>query len=100
MAKKQSSTKEASMSNDPWKILLYPLLTEKAIGKLEKENKIVFIVKRNAKKQQIRWAIEKGLNVKVVDVNTIIDRKGRKRAWIKISKETPAIDIATRLGMM
>jgi len=88
------------MLNDPWKVLLYPLLTEKAIGKIETENQIVFIVKRNAKKQQIKWAAEKALNVKVDNVNTVIDAKGRKKAWIKLSKETTALDIATRLGMM
>ena len=85
---------------DPWKILLYPLLTEKAIGKIETENKIAFIVKRTARKQQIKWAVEKALNVSVDSVNTVIDRKGRKKAWVKLSKETPALDIATRLGMM
>ena len=92
--------KEETMSNDPWEILLYPLLTEKVIGKIETENKLAFIVKRTAKKRQIKWAVEKALSVRVDNVNTIIDRKGRKKAWIKLSKDTPAIDIATRLGMM
>jgi ribosomal protein uL23 len=98
MAEKKK--KEQTMFDDPWEILLYPLLTEKAIGKIETENKLVFIVKRTSKKRQIKWAIEKALNVRVDNVNTIIDRKGRKKAWIKLSKDSPAIDIATRLGMM
>lgn len=96
----EQKKKEQIMFNDPWEILLYPLLTEKAIGKIETENKLVFIVKRTSKKRQIKWAIEKALNVRVDNVNTIIDRKGRKKAWIKLSKDSPAIDIATRLGMM
>jgi large subunit ribosomal protein L23 len=100
MAEKKETKKESSMFQDPWSILLYPLLTEKAIGKIETENKIAFIVKRKSSKKQIKWAVEKALNVRVVNVNTTIDRKGRKKAWIKLSKETPAIDIATRLGMM
>ncbi|MEM5778526.1 MAG: 50S ribosomal protein L23 [Candidatus Aenigmatarchaeota archaeon] len=85
---------------DPWSILLYPLLTEKAIEKIEKENKIIFVVSRKANKRQIKWATEKAFNVKVVKVNTIIDRKGRKKAWIKLSKEFSAADIATKLGML
>jgi len=100
MAEKKETKKESLMFQDPWSILLYPLLTEKAIGKIETENKIAFIVKRKSSKKQIKWAVEKALNVRVVNVNTTIDRKGRKKAWIKLSKETPAIDIATRLGMM
>jgi len=85
---------------DPWKILLYPLLTEKAIGKIETENKLVFIVNRKSNKRQIKWAAENAFNVKVDDINTLIDRKGRKKAWIRLSKEYSASEIATRLGML
>ena len=85
---------------DPWTILLYPLLTEKAIGKIETENKLVFIVDRKSSKKQIQWATEKAFNVKVVNVKTLIDNKGRKKAWVKLSKEYPATEIATRLGML
>jgi ribosomal protein uL23 len=97
MAEKKEE--RASLVN-PWSILLYPLLTEKAIGKIETENKIIFIVNRKANKKQIKWATERAFNVKVVDVNTLIDRKGRKKAWIKLSKEYSATEIATRLGML
>jgi large subunit ribosomal protein L23 len=85
---------------DPWDILMHPLLTEKAIGKIEKENKLVFIVDRDSSKKQIGWAMEKAFDVKVDKVTTMIDRKGRKKAWIKLSKEFSAADIATRLGML
>lgn len=85
---------------DPLTIILYPLLTEKAIGKIEKENKIVFVVKRTANKSQIKWAVERAFNVKVVKISTLIDRKGRKKAWIKLSKEYSASDIATKMGML
>jgi len=85
---------------DPWTILLYPLLTEKAIGKIETENKLVFIVNRKSSKKQIQWATEKAFSVKVVNVKTLIDSKGRKKAWIRLSNEFPATEIATRLGML
>ena len=85
---------------DPWSILQFPLLTEKAIGKIETENKLVFVVNRKSTKDQIRWAAERALNVKVAGVKTIIDRKGRKKAWVKLNKEFSASDIATRLGML
>jgi large subunit ribosomal protein L23 len=85
---------------DPWTILLHPLLTEKGIGKIEKDNKLVFIVDRDSSKKQIKWAMEKAFTVKVEKVSTMIDRKGRKKAWIKLSKEFSASDIATRLGML
>ena len=100
MAEKKTEKDERAPLVDPWSIILYPLLTEKSIGKIETENKIIFIVNRDANKRQIKWAAERAFNVKVVKVATMIDRKGRKKAWIQLSKEYPATDIATRLGMM
>jgi len=85
---------------DPWSILHFPLLTEKAIGKIETENKLVFIVRRNSTKKQIRWAVERALEVKVDDVRTMIDNKGRKKAWVKLNKAFSATEIATRFGML
>jgi len=89
-----------SLTADPWSILVHPMLTEKAIGMVERENKLMFIVSRNATKKQIRWAAEKALEVKVENVNTLIDTSGKKRAIIKLSKEFNAADIATRFGML
>ena len=85
---------------DPWEIISHPLLTEKSIGKIEKENKIVFIVNRKSNKKQIKWAVEKAFNVKVDSVNTLIDMNGQKRAWIKVGKGYSALDIATKFGML
>ena len=38
--------------------------------------------------------------VKVVKVNTFTTTKGEKRAYIKFGDDTPAIDVATQLGLM
>jgi len=85
---------------DPWKILLYPHMSEKSVGLVEKENKIVFIVDRKANKKQIKEAFEKAFNVKVEKVNTVITMAGEKKAYIKLKPEYKAIDIAVRLGMV
>lgn len=101
MAEKKTEKKEERAPLvDPWSILFYPLLTEKGIGKIETENKILFVVNRKSNKKQIRWATERVFNVKVANVNTLIDRKGRKKAWIKLAKGYSASDIATKLGML
>jgi len=81
-------------------IIKYPLSTEKSIRLMESENKLVFVVDEKANKQEIKKAIEELFNVKVEKVNTLNDSKGRKRAFVKFSPETPAIDLATRLGLM
>ena len=85
---------------DPFKVLLYPLVTEKTVGMIEKENKIVFIVDRKANKRQIKEAFEKLFGVKVEKVNTLISRDGRKKAFIKLKKEFKASDVAVKLGIL
>ncbi len=86
------------MSDHP--VIKYPLATEKSIRLMESENKLVFVVDISARKQEIAKAIEDEFKVKVVNVRTLIDTKGRKKAYISFSDETPAIDVATKLGLM
>jgi len=85
---------------DEYQIIKYPLTTEKNVKIMQSENKLVFIVHRKAKKPEIKKAIEKIYKVKVVKVNTTILPSGKKKAYLKLSMETPAIDIATQLGLM
>jgi len=86
------------MTNHP--IIRYPLATEKSIRLMESENKLIFIVSLQARKQEILKAIEDEFNVQVQKVRTLIDTKGRKKAYVTFSPETPAIDVATKLGLM
>ena len=82
------------------KIIKYPLATEKSIRLMEAENKLVFVVDRKATKPEIKKAIEELFKAKVVAVNTHHSVTGEKRAYVTLAKETPAIDIATTLGIM
>ena len=81
-------------------IIKYPVATEKSIRLMESENKLIFAVERSAKKKEIKDAIEKLFKCKVVKINTMIVDAREKRAYVKFSAETPAIDIATNLGLM
>ena len=83
-----------------YNILKYPKPTEKAVRLMEAENKLVFYVEKNATKKEIKEALEKVFKVKVVAVNTEITPQGKKKAYVKLSLETPAIDIATQMGML
>jgi len=85
---------------DPYKILKYPYMTEKSIRVVERENKIVFIVDRRFKKEDIKKAFEEVFKVKVDKINTMITRKGKKKAFIKLKKEFSAADVAVKLGMI
>jgi len=81
-------------------MIQYPLATEKSIRQMESENKLLFVVDLKDNKKEIKENIEKLFDVKVVSVHTLIDTDGKKRAYIKFSEDTPAIDIATKLGLM
>ena len=81
-------------------IIKYPLSTEKTIRLMESENTLVFIVEKSASKAQIKEALQALYGVKIVHVNTAIDNKGRKKAYVKFSEESPALDLATQLGIM
>ncbi|MBD3361750.1 50S ribosomal protein L23 [Candidatus Woesearchaeota archaeon] len=85
---------------DPYTVIKYPLSTEKSIRLMEAENKLIFVVNSKAKKPDIKKAVEAAFNVKVVKVNTFIAPKGEKRAYVQFAKDSPAIDIATNMGLM
>jgi len=80
--------------------IIHPLSTEKSIRMMESENMLVFIVKKSSKKAEIKKDIEETFKVKVDDVRTAILPDGRKKAYVKINKANPAIDVATQLGMI
>jgi len=85
---------------DLYKTIKYPLSTEKAIRLMESENKLLFVIDKKATKKDVKEAIEKMFKAKVETVNTLVGPDGIKRAYVKFSNETPAIDIATQLGLM
>ena len=85
---------------DPYTIIKYPLATEKSVRIMEAENKLIFIVDLKANKNQIKQAVEDMFKVKVLKVNTETTSKGLKKAYVKLSIETPALDVATQLGLM
>lgn len=83
-----------------YKTILRPVITEKAINQLENENKLVFVVSRNACKSEVRDAIEKLYSVKINSINTKCALNGEKRAYIRLEKESSARDVASKLGII
>jgi large subunit ribosomal protein L23 len=89
-------------------VIVSPVITEKATA-LSEHNKVVFRVRKDATKPQIKAAVEKLFDVKVTGVNTLV-RKGKtkrfrgtvgtqsdvKRAIVTLA-EGQSIDITTGL---
>ncbi len=89
-----------ALSRDPYDILKFALMTEKAVRMVEAQNKLAFIVDRGAGKSEIKSAAESAFNTKVSSVKTMIGQDGRKKAFIKFEKPGEAGEIAIRLGII
>jgi len=68
-------------TSDPrhYDVILAPVITEKATMSSE-HNKVMFKVRKDATKPQIKEAVEKLFDVKVKSINTLI-RGGKRKAF-------------------
>ena len=76
-----------------------PIVTEKAVMKIEMENVLTFELEKELSKDKIKIEIEDLFDVKVSKVRTQI-RGNKKYAYVKLNKKNPAIDVATKLGII
>ncbi|HEX7532945.1 MAG TPA: 50S ribosomal protein L23 [Methyloceanibacter sp.] len=93
---------------DAYDVIIAPVITEKASA-VSEANQVVFKVRRDATKPQIKAAIEQLFGVTVVAVNTLV-RKGKtkhfrgikgkqqdvKKAIVRLA-EGDKIDVTTRI---
>ncbi len=84
--------------DSPYKILLHPHVTEKAMDHMDRGNKLEFLVHKDASKGQIKRAFEQIFEAEVVSVNTR-NRADGKHAVIKLSEKFSAEEIGTRIGI-
>jgi len=82
------------------KVLLYPMMGEKATMLREMENKLTFIVSKESTKKDIRDAIESLYDVEILDVNTLNTMDGKKKAHIKLSEKFSAEEVASQFGVL
>lgn len=80
-------------------MILKPVTTEKAVKLIDMDNTLLFTVERQVSRDEIKKEVEKVFSVKVVKVRTLL-RENRKFAYVKLNKANPAIDVATKLGMI
>ena len=80
-------------------MILKPVTSEKAVKMIDLDNTITLVVERRASKEHIKKEVEKAFDIKVGKIRTLI-RNNKKIAYVKLNKANPAIDVATRLGMI
>jgi large subunit ribosomal protein L23 len=81
-------------------VINFPLMTESASLMVEKDNKLIFIVNRNADKATVKRAVEVLYAVKVKKINLLITPQGVKKAFVKLTPEYRASDVAIKLGIL
>ena len=81
-------------------IISYPLMTESASLMVEKDNKLIFIVSLKAGKTDVKKAVEQLYEVKVKKVTMLITPQGEKKAFVKLTPEYKASDVAIKLGIL
>ena len=79
--------------------MLKLVMSEKAVRLIELNNTLVFKTDMRKSKDEIKKEIENMFNVKIDNVNSLI-RKNEKYVYAKLNAKNPAIDVATKLGMI
>ena len=77
----------------------YPHVTEKGVDKMDFQNKMQFIVDLDATKAEIQDEIESRYEVAVVNVNTQVTPRGKKKATVRLGEDDDAQEVASRIGV-
>ena len=80
--------------------LAHPIVTEKAMVLLENVNQLSFIVEKEARKEDIKAAVEKTFGKKIAAINTMMTTKGTKKAIITFEEKSAAEEILSQLGIV
>ncbi|CCL99478.1 uncharacterized protein FIBRA_01496 [Fibroporia radiculosa] len=85
---------------DQFRTIVSPLNTESAMKKIEDNNTLVFIVDIKANKRQIKDAVKKLYDVQAAKVNTLIRPDGKKKAYVRLTPDHDALDVANKIGFI
>ena len=81
------------------RIIQRPYITEKTYALVENEQKICFLVEKEATKPQIVEAVKTLYNEDAINVKTARTIYGKK-AFVKFNSPDKARDLANKVGMM
>lgn len=85
-------------AGNPYYVVFHPVVTEKTMFNMDKNNSLEFLVATTANKPEIAKAVETLFSVKVAKVTTRITRDG-KRAVVKFAEGYSAEDIGMQIGV-
>uniref|UniRef100_A0A7S2ACN8 Large ribosomal subunit protein uL23 N-terminal domain-containing protein n=1 Tax=Alexandrium andersonii TaxID=327968 RepID=A0A7S2ACN8_9DINO len=91
---------ESRCKMDKYRIIQCPVTTESAMKKIEEINTLVFLVDIKATKLKIKEAVKALYDVQCAKVNTLIRPDGKKKAYVHLTQDYDALDVANRIGII
>ncbi|OLY81434.1 60S ribosomal protein L23a [Smittium mucronatum] len=85
---------------DEYAVIKKPLNTETAMKKIEDTNTLVFLCDVRANKFHIRDAVKRLYDVTAVKINTLIRPDGYKKAYVRLTPDVDALDVANKIGFI
>lgn len=85
---------------DKYAVVKHPRSSESAIKTTEDHNTLVFIVDKRATKPMIKKSVQELYSIKVRKVNTMITPRGEKKAYVILTKDFDALEVANKIGIM
>lgn len=85
---------------DKYSILKHPLCTESAMKQIEENNTLTFIVDLRASKRHIQQAVKQLYEITAVKVNTVVRPDGTKKAYVRLSPDHEALEVANTIGII
>merc|ERR1712083_69300 len=85
---------------DHYQIIKFPLATKSTMKKIEENNTLVFIVDVRANKYQIREAVQNMYDIESMKINTLIRPDGNKKAFVRLTADIEALDVANKIGII
>ena len=95
-----SKSVETRAKMDKYRVIIAPVTTESAMKKIEEINTLVFLVDIQATKLKIKEAVKQMYDVQCAKVNTLIRPDGRKKAYVHLTQDYDALDVANRIGII
>ncbi|XP_004231945.1 large ribosomal subunit protein uL23 isoform X1 [Solanum lycopersicum] len=80
-----------------YQVIQYPLKTESTMGNILRHNTLVFVVHKDADKKSIRDAVKKLFKIELKKVNTSIMPDGTKKAYVMLTPNHSALDVAKKI---
>ena len=85
---------------DKFAVIKNPLCTESAMKQIEDNNTLTFIVDPKSTKRSIAAAVKALYEIDVVKVNTLVRPDGKKKAYVRLSADHEALEVANTIGII